>query len=222
VEDQTPRPGRQADILKTFTDMVAERGYDQTSIGEIAAVLALSKGTIMYHFGSKDRLLQQMSLEYMRRRSTELEAIVESDAGDAQKIADLITSLLIGFRDDRSSTIAFSREFMRFADAPVMSEVRELRRGYITTLSRLIEDGVRSGELREVDPRIVALQIIGMCSWCWTWFRPDGRLTAEQVGAMFADSLVGGLATLGADALPAVAGVATTARPGRVRRRQRT
>jgi AcrR family transcriptional regulator len=220
VQDQISRPGRQADILATFTDMVAERGYDQTSIGEIAGVLALSKGTVMYHFGSKDRLLQQMSLEYMRRRSIELQTIVDSDAGDAQKVADVITTLLVAFRDDRSSTIAFSREFMRFANDPVMSEVRELRRRYVAMLSGLIADGVTSGELREVDPRIIALQIVGMCSWCWSWFQPDGRLSAEQVGAMFSDSLVGGLAVIGAEALPAVADTAKATRTGRARRRK--
>jgi AcrR family transcriptional regulator len=193
LDDVKPRPGRQTDILETFTEMVAERGYDLTSVADIAADLGLSKGTIMYHFRSKDRLLQQMSLEYMQRRSGELEAITEGESKSTARLAAVITGLMVAFRDDRAATIAFSREFMRFANEPVMAEVREMRRRYLDRLRCIIQSGIDGGEIVPVDPQIVALEIIGMCSWCWTWFDPGGRLSAEEIGAMFSASLLDGL-----------------------------
>jgi AcrR family transcriptional regulator len=66
------RPGRKREILERFTVRMAVQGYDQTSSSEIARDLGLSKGTVMHHYGSKDRLLRQMSLEYMQRRLTEV------------------------------------------------------------------------------------------------------------------------------------------------------
>jgi AcrR family transcriptional regulator len=189
----TRRSGRQGDILETFTTLVARQGYDMTSVAEIADQLRLSKGTIMYHFGSKDQMLKQLSLEYMQRRLAELEEIVAQYAGADERLRAVVISLVTSYRNDRAASVAFSREFMRFADKPVMDEVRELRRCYVDLLQEVIDGGANDGTLRRTDTKVVALQIIGMCNWTWTWLRPDGRLSVDEIASIFADTLLAGL-----------------------------
>jgi AcrR family transcriptional regulator len=179
--------------LATFTELVAEKGYDMTSVSEIATRLQLSKGTIMYHFGSKDQMLREMSLQYMRLRLAELKLIMETVEGSDARLQALIVSLVTSYRDDRASSVAFSREFMRFARDPVMDDVRELRRQYAESLQSLLEHGMSEGVFRATDARIVALQIIGMCNWTWTWLRPGGRLSCEEIAAIFAETTLSGL-----------------------------
>jgi AcrR family transcriptional regulator len=198
VPDQRPespssRPGRQGEILTTFTELVAQKGYDVTSLSEIASRLQLSKGTIMYHFGSKAQMLREMSLQYMRLRLAELELIIESVTGNDAQLRVLILALVTSYRDDRASSVAFAREFMRFARDPVMADVRDLRSRYADGLYSLIEQGISEGTFRETDARIVGLQIIGMCSWIWTWFDPDARLSAEEIAAVFIETVLSGL-----------------------------
>jgi AcrR family transcriptional regulator len=189
----SPRTGRQTDILSTFTALVARQGYDMTSVAEIAEQLQLSKGTIMYHFGSKDQMLKQLSLEYMQRRLGELEQIVATKPGAPARLREIIRSLVTSYRDDRDASVAFSREFMRFAREPVMDDVRALRRRYVDLLQDVVEVGRAEGSIRAVDGKIVALQIVGMCNWTWTWMLPDGRLPVEDIATQFADSLLLGL-----------------------------
>lgn len=189
-----PRPGRQKEILRVFTELVAERGYDLTSLAEVADQLGLSKGTIVYHFHSKDRMLQIMSHDYMTRRLAEVAEIFESFEAPEARLAGIIAALVTAHRDDRAATIAFSRELMRFADDPVMAEVRALRRDFASMLRALIEAGMEQGVFVRGDAGTVTLQIIGMCNWCWTWLRPDGRLTVEEVAATFVMTVLGGLA----------------------------
>ncbi|MGO9959499.1 MAG: TetR/AcrR family transcriptional regulator, partial [Solirubrobacteraceae bacterium] len=55
------------DILRVFAEMVARNGYAETSIGDVAAALGLSKGTVVYHFNSKLELLEEVHLAYIRR-----------------------------------------------------------------------------------------------------------------------------------------------------------
>lgn len=187
------RGGRHADILRAFTELVARKGYDVTSVAEIAEHLQVSKGTIMYHFGSKDQLLKQMSLAYMERRLAELDQIIATSSNAADRLRAVVSGLVRSYSDDRAASVAFSREFMRFAAEPVMDEVRTLRRRYSHAVEGLIQEGVDRGELRATDPKIVSLQIIGMCNWTWTWLRPDGRLDVDEVAAVFADTVLGGL-----------------------------
>jgi AcrR family transcriptional regulator len=197
------RPGRRRDILDAFTSLVAAQGYDMTSVAEIAEHLQLSKGTIMYHFGSKDQLLRQMSLDYMQRRMRELELIVSEIPDSADRLSALIVSLITSYRDDRDASVAFSREFMRFASDPVMDEVRALRRQYADALQGFLEAGMADGTFRELDAKIVALQIVGMCNWTWTWLNPAGRLSFDEVAEIYASTMLSGvLARAGSERAP--------------------
>jgi TetR/AcrR family transcriptional regulator, cholesterol catabolism regulator len=194
---QTRKPrqkGRRDEILATFTDLVAEQGYDMTSVAAIAEELQLSKGTIMYHFGSKDQMLKQLSVGYMNRRIAELETILASPSTSVDQVRALVTSLIMAHRDDRAASVAFAREFMRFAGEPVMEEVRTLRRRYLELVADMLERGMTSGELIRSDSRIVALQLIGMCNWTWTWLRVHGQLSLDEISAIFSDTVTVGLA----------------------------
>lgn len=188
------RPGRQRDILDAFTERVAVNGYDMTSISEVAGDLHLSKGTIMYHFGSKDRMLAELSREYTERRLAELEVILEVTSDPVERLGSIIASMITAHRDDRVAALAFAREFMRFANEPIMTDVRRLRARYLVLVRTVIADGIGQGVFRPLDPRILALQIIGSCHWAWTWLRLDGPLSVEDVTTVFVTSAIAGIA----------------------------
>jgi AcrR family transcriptional regulator len=207
VGDGRARPGRRSEILEVFTDKVARQGYDTTSFGELADELEMSKGTIVHHFGSKDRMFEEMVLMYMNRRLADLEVIRRESENPAIQLRLLILCTLQAQRDDRAATIAVSREFLRFVHEPLMTEVLALRAKYARTVSAIIEDGLKQGLFRPTEPMIAALQIIGMCNWAWTWLRPDGRLTIEQVGNTFIRTVMNGVllqADEGAMEIPAI------------------
>jgi AcrR family transcriptional regulator len=189
------RPGRQQDILDVFTDLVASRGYDETSISEIAGALGISKGTIMHHYGSKERILEAMSLRYMNQRLLELDVILEEYERAPQRLAAVILTIVTGLRDDYAATRAFSREFMRFVDDPVMDEVRRLRAKFTSTVRSIIVQGVEEGSLQSRSPKILTLQILGMCNWNWTWLHPLGPLDAEEIARLYIEHLMYGLTT---------------------------
>ena len=56
---RSPRASSRDAILRVFAEHVADRGYADTSLADIATELDLSKGTIVHHFGSKETLLRE-------------------------------------------------------------------------------------------------------------------------------------------------------------------
>lgn len=64
--------GRYAEILDAFTRHIAEVGYDGTNFGTVAAEIGVSKGTIVHHFRTKERILAALHESYMERRIAEL------------------------------------------------------------------------------------------------------------------------------------------------------
>jgi TetR/AcrR family transcriptional regulator, cholesterol catabolism regulator len=187
------RKSRRGEILQCFTEMVAERGYDEVSIRDVAEALGISKGTILHHFRSKEALLEQVHNEYMRRRLAEATDFLAEFDDPVDQLQLIVYQLMLSQQDDRAATVAFSREIVRSAEEEVMVEVRAMRDQYSALVIEIIRRGVEGGAFEQVDPQLTALQVFGMCNWSWTWFKPEGRWPASQIADEFCRTLIGGL-----------------------------
>ena len=188
------RKSRRADILRCFTEMVAERGYDEVSVRDVAEALDISKGTVLHHFRCKEALLEQLNAEYMRRQLAVAQEFLAEFADPVDQLQLIIYQLMLAQQDDRAATVAFSREIVRSASDEMMDNVRTMRDQYSAMVVEIIARGVGSGAFAEVDSRLSALQIFGMCNWAWTWFEPGGRQSATEIADQYCRTLIGGLA----------------------------
>lgn len=192
------RKSKRNEILECFTQFVAERGYDEVSVRDVAEALGISKGTILHHFRSKEAILEQINNSYMRRRIAEARDYLAEIDDPVDELQAFICQLMLAQQDDRAATVAFSREILRSASDPIMAEVRALRDEFSAMLVQIIERGVAEGEFADVDARLTALQIFGMTNWAWTWFTPGGRSSAAEVAHQFSRTVIGGLVPRGA------------------------
>lgn len=189
------RGGRRPEILTTFTRHVAERGYDRANFGDVAAELGLSKGTIVHHFGTKDRMLAEVQESYMRRRLAEAHALLARLDRPEQRIAAFVHAGVRYSAQEPSTTVAFQREVVRLTDSPGMETARALRDAYRDLVVAVLREGVDDGTFVPGDARLRSLQMFGSLHWMWTWFDPDGRLAPADVAAEFARTLLRGLGT---------------------------
>ena len=190
----TQRKSKRADILRCFTELVAARGYDEVSLRDVAEALDISKGTVLHHFRSKEAILDQSNNDYMRRRLAEARDYLPGLDDPVDELQAFICQLMLSQQDDRAATVAFSREILRSAEEPSMAEVRRLREEFAAVLVDILARGVASGAFATVDPKLTSVQIFGMVNWAWTWFDPDGRLTAVEIADQFSRTVIGGLA----------------------------
>jgi AcrR family transcriptional regulator len=70
---------------------------------------------------------------------------------------------------------------------------RTQRERYAALFRRILEDGIASGEFRPMDTRIAMLGMIGMCNYLFRWYRPDGRLSPDQVADELIEMLMRGV-----------------------------
>ncbi|HEY7051696.1 MAG TPA: TetR/AcrR family transcriptional regulator [Mycobacterium sp.] len=193
MRSDTEWRGQSGAILDAFARSVARKGYDGTSFTIIASELGISRGLIAHHFGTKERLLATLHVSYMKRRVSEGLRIVAALPTPAEQLAGLLFASILYQVHDRDATVVFQREVARFAREADDSEGRKLRNEYAGILRDVINAGIASGEFRNIDAKIRSLLVFGSAHWAWTWFRPDGELTAEQIGAELVDLVVGSL-----------------------------
>lgn len=191
---RSPRASSRDAILRVFAEHVADRGYADTSLGDIAVELDLSKGTIVHHFGNKEALLREVHVAYFTRRFAEADFILAQLHDPVSRLAAMIYALLAAHRDDRAASLACLRELVRYFGGDLTGYVREQRARYMAIVSDILRDGVDEGLFHTADPTMSALQIFGMCNYAWTWYQPDGSQSVEEIARLFARNILSGLA----------------------------
>lgn len=180
-------------ILDAFARLVAEQGYEATSVASIAAEVGVSKGTVVHHFATKELMLHESHLQYIGRRVDEMSNVLAHVNDPSLQLTSMVYCIVRAHRDDRAGTIAFLREFARFASTPLSAELQTLRSEYTAMMTSIIRRACAQGTFDVENPVLTALQVFGMVNYMWTWYRTDRSESAERIAAQFAVNTLNGL-----------------------------
>jgi AcrR family transcriptional regulator len=70
---------------------------------------------------------------------------------------------------------------------------RHQRERYASLFHQILCDGIAADEFRPMDTRIVMLGMIGMCNYLFRWYRPEGRLTPNEIADELILMVMGGV-----------------------------
>lgn len=194
---QSPR-GRRRDrqrgvILRNAARLFRERGFADTGMRDIAAAADISAANVYHYFNGKDELLyycQDSALDRM------LDAVAAARRAEPSAAGRLHSILLAHVRTLLDEVEGASAHLHTESLPPKLRAALVRKRDrYEQALRRVIAEGVRSGELVDMDPAIVARAMLGAMNWTVTWFRPGGASTTEDVGNLIARFLVRGIAS---------------------------
>ena len=185
------RARRRAEILHAALATAREKGYHATTLEDIADRLGVRKTALYHYFPDKDSILYACHRESL----AELDRMIEESATCCRSPVDRLAYLIrehvrVMTEELEGSPLAF--EVSALSDER-REEIIAGRDRYEHTLRDIVSDGVATGELREVDPKITVFAILGAINWIARWYRPEGRAHAPELGQQFADHMLGGL-----------------------------
>ncbi|CAM4067121.1 TetR/AcrR family transcriptional regulator [Nocardiopsis gilva] len=180
-------------LLTAATRLFAEKGFDRTSVQEIVDAAAVTKGAMYHYFASKDDLLAEVYERILRMQMTRLEEIAASEGPVADRLgraaADVVVSTIANLDD---ATIFFRS--MHQLSAAKQREVRADRRRYHELFRSLITEGQREGVFAARVPADLVVDFyFGSVHHLSTWYRVDGALTPDEIGAHYARLLLDAL-----------------------------
>ncbi len=94
TETQVAKPRKQ-EILDVATRLFAERGYEGTSMNDVAERVGMRKASLFYHFATKDALYEAVLDRLVESLQTALEEIYQSSGSYAERL-DAVTDTMVG------------------------------------------------------------------------------------------------------------------------------
>ena len=150
-------------IFETSMKLFAEKGYDATSIEDITATVGVAKGTLYYHFSSKEEIFNFLIEEGIKllQNSVDIKTAKRNNYIDKIKAIVLIQIKIVAKYEDIITIIL--GQF--WGNEERHKKCQSLVYEYIGQIEKIVQQGIEKGEIKNGDTRAIASEIYGLiCS----------------------------------------------------------
>lgn len=194
VPGRRGRPGHSVDsLLDGAIALFNERGYEATSMDEVAARLGVTKSAIYHHVPSKVELLR-LALD---RALDALFAVTQETGATAGPAIDRLEYVVRGSVRVLAAELPFVTLLLRLrGNTEVERTALQRRREFDRIVTGLVRAAEHEGDVRtDVDPALVSRLLFGTVNSLTEWYRPGGDLSAEDLSDAVVTITFSGLRT---------------------------
>jgi AcrR family transcriptional regulator len=181
-----------ARITAAATELFSTRGYHGTATRELADAAGLTKGALFYHVGHKAEVLFAIQSAVVEEGITMQSAVFAQPGTPAQTLARMVVAHFRILHSYHHSMAVVSEE-LKYLDPEPKAAVVKRRDVYAAGIQDLLRTAGETGALRVTDDRVETLAILGLLNSTYRWYRPGGRLSADDIGVQFGRLLLHGL-----------------------------
>ncbi len=179
-------------ILAAAVQLFAQYGYHAATMRDIARISGIQAASIYYHYASKQALLVEIMDTHMRGLNANLQRIVQASTPVQQRLHEAIANHIRLHTTYKAEFFIIDTEIRALEDEQ-RSAILALRDQYESMLQSLLREGIEQRIFRQVDIKVASYALIAMCTEVATWFRPDGRLSVQQVIDLYTQMITEGL-----------------------------
>ncbi len=191
-------------IREAGVQLIYRHGYEAMSLRQLAGEVGLQSGSLYKYFDNKQSLLFDIVRDHMEDligRAGEAMAPVEGPLARLRAFVDFH----LRYHMTRSAHVFIANMEIRSLEEPHRATVVEMRRRYEGLLEGALREGAASGLFNVPEPKVSTYAIISMLTGICMWYRPDGRLSQDELVAIYTGLVIDGVAVSPAKdvALPA-------------------
>jgi AcrR family transcriptional regulator len=184
---------RLAEVYRAAAQIILRKGYDATSVNDIANALGMTKAGLYHYISGKKELLYDIMSFGLDELRDECVIPAHSIADPAERLhftirkhAQLVT------RGQGAITILVD-EITALTPAQ-NRKITARKRDYFDKLRDTLNELKAEGKLQQdIDVTTATFSILGMINWLSRWYRPDGPLTPDQIGEEISKIVLYGL-----------------------------
>ncbi len=177
-------------LLSVAAGLMADRGFAQTTMRDVARETGFSLAGMYYYFENKDDLLFQIQQRSFSSLLVEQEAAVACDDDPEDKLRRLVGNHLAHFTRNASELKVCTFE-LQTLEEDRYELIADLRRRYFACMATVL--GELMGESDEGVVRRHTLLVFGMLNWIFMWYEPERDGAVATLGEEMIDLIRGGL-----------------------------
>ena len=179
-------------ILHQAASLFKERGFKATSMRDLAITLNIEAASLYNHISSKNELLHLICFSVAERFLSKAAVVNKSKGTFINKIESILKFHITEIVERYNDVYVSDREWRHLTE-PHLSNYRELRRSYRKQLTALIEEGIKAGEIKNIDAPTAVLILLHAISGIESWHRSKQKINPKELEKNMITILISGL-----------------------------
>lgn len=173
----------QAAILRTAAHLFATRGYERTSIADLAEACELSRGALYHYFDSKEAILFAMLDSLVRSLLTHLEQAVADGGTPLDKFERVIEAFVQHNARSPEEQIVLLND-LGALQAKEQRQITQTERKIVELVGRLLGAIDMGEKMTQKNARVYTMMLFGMINYTYTWYRAEGPVKPKDFAQM--------------------------------------
>ncbi|MGF7007363.1 TetR/AcrR family transcriptional regulator [Aminobacter sp. BE322] len=174
----------EAAIREAAVELIARHGFEAVTMRQLAAEVGVQAAALYRYFPTKEDLLRTLMREHMEGLLAAWEAARPANDDPVARLTAYVANH-IRFHVERRHATHVSNMELRSLSRDNLTAILKLRTAYEKELRSILRDGAEAGVLEVDDTGLTAMAIIQMITGVIVWFRPDERLSVNEVTATY-------------------------------------
>lgn len=184
--DDSPR----GKLLSAAARLFRDKGFDRTTVRDIAAAVGIQSGSIFHHFPTKEDILFAVMVEVIRFNTERLQRMLDGLEAPTERLHALVRGELLSIIGDTREAMSVLVYEWRCLSPQKQQEALELRAIYEELWLAELRALQQAGYFTD-DPFVMRRLITGMASWTNTWFDQHGSLALDDLAAIIVRRVIG-------------------------------
>jgi AcrR family transcriptional regulator len=190
--ERSARPVDQAEaILARAAELFAHHGYRGTSMNDVADATGLSKATLYHYYQNKDEILVNIAEGHVTRLVELVDAVADEGLRGEPRLRAMIERFLREYSHAQHSHRVLTEDVRFLAETDrnrILKKERQVVRAFAASVAEMRPE-LETAALAKP----VAMLLMGMLNWMFTWWKPGGALDADAMAPIVFDIFTGGL-----------------------------
>ncbi|MEM8886996.1 MAG: TetR/AcrR family transcriptional regulator [Bacteroidota bacterium] len=187
--DSQPLPAlseRKQQILNAARDLFSHKGYGAASMRDLAKVMDIKPASLYSHYKSKEDMLWEIAIRAKEAFFQKVLPLAGGQGNIEERLRSMLQAHVGVIIDNINASAIFFGEWKHLSD-PRRSEFASYQEAYEQAFRELVDEGIRAGSFREQNTRFGVRSLLAGINWIHKWYKPDGRMQAEEIAAQAAD-----------------------------------
>lgn len=171
---------RRQEIINAAIDVFYEYGYHKASMRDIARRIGVTQASLYYHFRNKEELLFIIVNQAANHLLFTLRSILKQKKDPIEKLKDIIMGQTLMMKT-RQKEVKILIEDKKFLSAELSKLIKDQEKMTFDIFKSNLENLRRQGKVRDFDLTTATFGIFAMINWLYHWYRPNGKLSLEEL-----------------------------------------
>jgi len=168
-------------VFEVAAEVFHRKGYDNTSMSDVATAAGLTKAGLYHHVASKESLLYTVLDSGLDMTDSHVVKPLEGITDPLDRLKTMIDLHLRLVLEERNLEVTGLLHECKTLSINDRGRINRRKKEYVRMTAKLIADVTRKYRVKDVNPKLAAFALLGMLNWTYQWYTASGSNSREEI-----------------------------------------